>query len=94
MSSRIFLLFLVFISTDVSFRREEPLQILSLFLLFYGTEIEVMYLLQCYVDPSNECKFYSKPDVLRYLKSVGINHPACEETKNKSVSCHSAIKVC
>ncbi|KAL3521518.1 hypothetical protein ACH5RR_019667 [Cinchona calisaya] len=47
---------------------------------------------KCYVDPSNEHKFYSKPEVLRYLKNVLSNPPVCEETQNGSTSRRSAIK--
>lgn len=64
------------------------------FLAFYYTEIEVLHPFQCYLDPSSERKFHSKPEVLRYLKNVRINQTACEETQNKSTSRRSAIKVC
>ncbi|XP_027162465.1 methyl-CpG-binding domain-containing protein 13-like [Coffea eugenioides] len=47
---------------------------------------------KCYVDPSNERKFYSKPEVLRYLKDVRVSQPVHEETQNKSISSRPAIK--
>ena len=39
---------------------------LLLLLLFFMT----VFLLQCYIDPLAGCRFYSKPEVLRYLKTI------------------------
>ena len=40
--------------------------LLLLLLLFFMT----VFLLQCYIDPLAGCRFYSKPEVLRYLKTI------------------------
>ncbi|KAA8533745.1 hypothetical protein F0562_031262 [Nyssa sinensis] len=45
---------------------------------------------KCYVDPSNGLKFYSKPEVFRYLKNIEINHSKFKE-KKKCISEHSAV---
>lgn len=73
-------------------KREYRQRFCSFFLLLYYIENSGIDLFQCYVDPSNERKFYSKPEVLRYLKDVGVSQPVHDETRNRSTSSRSAIK--
>ncbi|KAF5729973.1 hypothetical protein HS088_TW20G00342 [Tripterygium wilfordii] len=47
---------------------------------------------KCYIDPSTGSKFYSKPEVFRYLE--GVKHQSCLSTQKKSGSVvHSTSKV-
>lgn len=47
---------------------------------------------KCYTDPSNKHKFYSKSEVLRYLKSVRIKREG--EPTRKSSRNRLGVKVC
>ncbi|XP_021800505.1 uncharacterized protein LOC110744799 [Prunus avium] len=60
---------------------------------------------KCYIDPSTECSFYSKPEVFRYLKTVKrkscksrnlktVNHKRCMIKKKTVAPLQSANKVC
>lgn len=42
----------------------------------------VSCLLQCYVDPLTGRKFYSKPQVSEYLRTVKQNSSASQQNKN------------
>ncbi|ONI07006.1 hypothetical protein PRUPE_5G094800 [Prunus persica] len=59
---------------------------------------------KCYIDPSTECSFYSKPEVFRYLKTVKrkscksrnlktVNHKRCMIKKKTVAPLQSANKV-
>lgn len=46
-----------------------------------GTQVGRDY--KCYIDPSTECRFYSKPEVFRYLKTV--KRKSCKSRNHKMV---------
>ena len=50
-------------------------------------------LLQCYIDPATGSKFFSKPEVYRYLESMQINGGSSQQREEGS-SKHSSNKVC
>lgn len=48
--------------------------------------------MQCYVDPSHELKFHSKPEVLRYLNNEELNNPKSQEKNDNSIKPKSQDK--
>lgn len=42
----------------------------------------ISHLVQCYVDPLTGRKFYSKPQVTEYLRTVELNSSASQQNKN------------
>lgn len=53
----------------------------------------ISFLLQCYIDPSTGFKFYSKPQVSQYLKSIKPSSHSNEQ-KKKGFPVQSEKKVC
>jgi len=53
----------------------------------------IIMLLQCYIDPATGSKFFSKPEVYRYLKSMQSNGGSSQQREEGS-SKRSLNNVC